>query len=163
MPIYTHLLVSLAPHVAQILWHPKDMVDDETCTSTADVQLLSYICDNNPSILLNHCIILLKIVHHSCRQYVPTKYPYAHFIWTQTLLIRYITASLQEVLYHQGQNEIVPLLFEKIWYIPRATKSVAQSICKCETEVIMHKKKKKNPIFSNLLVFISTTFFCRFQ
>lgn len=89
------------------------MVDDEIRTSTADVQLLSYICDNNPSIFLNHCIISFKIFHHSCREYVPTKYPYAHLIWTHTLLIRYPTASLQEVLHHQGQTEIVPLVFEK--------------------------------------------------
>jgi hypothetical protein len=161
MPTYTRMLVSLAPHLAQILWYPKDTVDDEICTSTADVQLLSYICVNNPSILLNHCIISSKIFHHSCRQYVPTKYPYAHFIWTHTLLIRlqphykkYFTIKARLKLYLWCLREY------DASRVPQ--KSVSQRFCKCETEVIKHTVYIKNPIVGNLLVFISTTFFCRF-
>jgi len=43
----------------------KVHADDGKCRTTAHVQLVSYVSDSYPSVLLNQCINLFSTVHHS--------------------------------------------------------------------------------------------------
>jgi len=59
--------------VYKLLWHPpftnvvrpKALVDDGICRSTADDQLISYISDSNPTVLLKQSLNEFNIVCHS--------------------------------------------------------------------------------------------------
>jgi len=56
--------------ISKLLWHlpctnflvPEVLVGDGVCRSISE--LVNYISDRNPSVLLNHCINLFSIVYH---------------------------------------------------------------------------------------------------